>query len=126
MDTTNPKDLIGINKPNLNLVPPVLMVHAAKAMENGAKKFGPYNWRDKKVKGSIYVAAILRHVFAYMDGEEQAPDSGVHHLGHAAACIAILLDAKHGDNLIDDRPKPGPAPAVISQLTVDNKPANPV
>lgn len=117
MDKTNPKDKIGQLKPNLHLVPPVLIIHVAKAMENGSKKFGPANWRKNKVKGTIYISACLRHLMAYSDGEEHAKDSGVHHLAHAAACLGILLDAKETGNLIDDRPTPGVAAAVIERLT---------
>jgi hypothetical protein len=43
-------------------------------------------------------------LFAWFDGEEVASDSGVHHLGHAMACLAILLDAQETGNLVDDRP----------------------
>lgn len=117
MDESNPKDKIGQLKPNLHLVPPALIIHAAKAMENGAKKFGPYNWRVKKVRGTIYVSAALRHILSYLDGEDCADDSKVHHLGHAAACLGILLDAQETGNLIDDRPVKGAAAATIKRLT---------
>ena len=33
-----------------------------------------------------------------------AADSGVHHLGHAKACLSIVLDAQAYDCLCDDRP----------------------
>lgn len=116
-DTTNPKDLLGIKKPQLNLVPPALTIHVARAMENGAVKFGPFNWRDKKVKGTIYIAAALRHLLQYLDGEDCASDSQVHHLAHAAACLGIVLDAESCGCLIDDRPPKGPAAGLISKFT---------
>lgn len=116
-DSTNPKDKIGARKPNLHLIPPALWIHTAKAMENGAKKFSPYNWRENKVKGSIYVSAALRHLLSYLDGEDCASDSNVHHLGHAAACLGILLDAEATGNLIDDRPKAGQAAQLIEKFT---------
>lgn len=120
-DETNPKDLLGATKPNLHLVPPALTIHTAKAMENGAKKYGPYNWRSKKVRATIYLDGALRHIVSYLDGEERAPDSGVHHLGHAAACLGILLDALETGNLIDDRPTPGKAAQIIERETVKKK-----
>jgi hypothetical protein len=55
----------------------------------------------------VYVDAALRHLNAWFDGEQEASDSGVHHLGHARACMAILLDAEATGNLIDDRPAEG-------------------
>jgi len=71
---------------------------------NGADKYGPYNWRGNAVIASIYVDAAMRHLMQWFEGEEEAGDSLVHHLGHAIACCAILLDAQTTGNLIDDRP----------------------
>jgi hypothetical protein len=100
----NPKDILGAQKVSLSYLPPVAVLHAAHALMNGASKYGPYNWRDKAVRASIYVDACERHLNAWFDGEEEAADSGVHHLGHAIACLAILLDAQETGNLVDDRP----------------------
>lgn len=116
-DETNPKDLLGVRKPRLHLIPAAALLHEAKAMGNGSDKYGPYNWRKKKVKATIYVDATLRHLLAWLDGEEIAEDSGVHHLGHARACLGILLDAMESGNLVDDRPTAGPAAQIITRLT---------
>ena len=115
---TNPKDLIGIKKPQLWLVPPSALIHEAMAMKNGADKYGAYNWREKKVRVVIYIDAALRHLQQYLDGEDLATDSGVHHLGHARACCGIILDALETGNLIDDRPTKGKAPQLIERLTI--------
>jgi hypothetical protein len=122
----NPKDLIGIRKPpTLSVIPTAALLHMGKAMQNGAEKYGAYNWRDHPVKASIYVDAAMRHLLAWWDGERSADDSGVHHLGHAMACFAILCDAEEVDQLLDDRPgaqsgdshKEGPAPRIIQEYT---------
>jgi len=119
-DTTNPKDLVGSTKVSLSKFPSVALIHGAHAMMDGARKYGPYNWRDKKVQASIYVDAALRHLADWFDGEELAEDSQVHHLGHAIACCAILLDAQATDSLIDDRPindrTKGAVPRVLKEL----------
>lgn len=122
-DSTNPKDLIGQTKPQLHLVPPALTIHAAKAMENGAKKFGPYNWREKKVRMTVYISAAMRHLNSLLDGEDFASDSGVHHAAHAAACCGIILDALECKCLLDDRPLKGCAADLIARLTVTATPA---
>lgn len=122
-DQTNPKDLVGSKKPPLSLVPPALLIHAAQAMKNGASKYGPYNFRKTKVQAMIYVDAALRHILSWQDGEETAQDSGVHHLGHAAACLAILLDCQENNGLIDNRPVKGNAPAMLERLTDKAPPA---
>lgn len=113
---TNPKDLLGIKKVQLNLVPPSSIIYQALAMEDGAKKYGPYNWRENKVIASIYVAAAMRHLQQWYDGEELASDSQKPHLAHALACLGIIVDAKETGNLVDDRPLPGAASQLIARL----------
>lgn len=117
INSNNPKDRVGMKKPPLDLVPPSALIHMAMAMKNGALKYGPYNYRDEKVSARTYIAAAMRHLGQWLDREENAADSGVHHLGHAAACCAILLDAQSIDSLVDDRPKPGKASQLIAELT---------
>lgn len=86
-------------------------------MELGAAKYGAYNWRSKKVRRMVYLAAALRHLAADLDGEEIDSESGQPHLAHALACMAILLDARSTGNLIDDRPPKGAAAQTIRDTT---------
>lgn len=116
-DTTNPKDLLGFKKPPLRLVPAALIIQTARAMALGAKKYGPYNWRDKKVRRTVYLEAAMRHILCALDGEDLDPESGVPHEAHAAACMGIILDAMQIDAMIDDRPLPGAAAKLISAHT---------
>jgi hypothetical protein len=113
---TNPKDLLGMKKVNLHLVPPSSIIYQALAMEDGAKKYGPYNWRQNKVVATIYVDAAMRHLMAWLDGEENAADSGKPHLAHALACLGIIVDAKETGNLVDNRPTAGAAGDLIARL----------
>ncbi len=119
-DDTNPKDLIGQRKVQLHLVPSSVIVRVATAMMDGAKKYGPYNWRAKKVRATVYLSAAERHHRSWLDGETYAPDSGVHHLAHAAACYAIIIDAEDTGNLIDDRPLPGATARLLAELTTES------
>ena len=100
----NPKDLLGSKKADATKVPAVAIAWESLAMMDGAGKYAPYNWRANKVVASIYIAACKRHLDAWFEGEEEAEDSGCHHLGHARACLGILLDAQATGNLLDDRP----------------------
>jgi hypothetical protein len=113
---TNPKDLVGLKKVDLSLVPGIASFHEAHAMMDGARKYGPYNWRGNAVVARIYVAAAIRHLQYWAAGEEKAKDSGVHHLGHARACLGILLDAQATGNLIDDRAKSAELVAALDAL----------
>jgi hypothetical protein len=111
----NPKQIYGDKKAKVQLVPPALTLGAAVALAEGAEKYGAYNWRDLKVESLTYCGAILRHLYAYMDGEDLDPESeaGKSHLQGIAGCIAILLDATEGGFLLDNRPARGPAPLLV-------------
>ena len=115
-NTVNPKDLLEVKKVSFSKLPAVAIAHGAHAMMDGARKYGPYNWRDKNVIASIYIDAALRHLLDWFEGEEEAADSEVHHLGHAIACCAILLDAQETGNLIDDRPVNEKTKAVLTKV----------
>ena len=114
---TNPKTKYGKAKPAIGLIPGPALLHIADAFGDGAQKYGPANWRVDPVSASTYINAALRHLYSWFDGEELAEDSGVHHLGHAAACLAIVLDAQAQGTLVDDRPNPGKTSELIKALT---------
>lgn len=101
---TNPKDMVGVTKLMLNLCSPIAKAYWAMAQFAGMLKYGAWNWRAAGVRTSIYLAAMQRHLDAYMSGEEHDPVDGTHHLGNIMACAAILLDAKAAGKLTDDRP----------------------
>ena len=112
----NPKDKIGIKKVPMGLLPPAGKIYGAMAFKDGARKYGPYNWRSAKVIMSIYLDAIERHLMAIRDGEDIATDSGVPHLGHIIADASLLADAIEGGWLEDDRPPKGPGPAILDRF----------
>lgn len=112
----NPKDEAGSRKAPLQYVPPALVIEASKALEQGAMKYGPYNWRTgPRITLSLYLAAIERHLLAFQDGEDNAPDSGISHIGHIAATCGVILDALACGNLLDDRIK-GPGATLLEQM----------
>jgi len=113
-DITNPKDLLGSKKVPLGLLPAAGKIYGAMAMKNGADKYGPYNWREKKVRITIYLDAIERHLLALRDGEDKDRESGLPHLAHIIASASIIADAVEGGFAMDDRPKPGPAADVMA------------
>jgi dTDP-D-glucose 4,6-dehydratase len=113
----NPKSVFGVKKPPLCLVPSTAVIHAAMAFKDGAKRYGPYDWREKTVSAMVYLHAAERHQKLYLDGEDIDPISGVHHLGHAIACLSIILDAAEVGNLIDDRPPSAPTGDLLRRLS---------
>lgn len=119
--TPNPKDLVGRSKPDLALVSGTMLAHMASGLADGAVKYGVGNWREIPVEARTYISAAQRHLTAWMDREEYASDSGVHHLGHALATIGIVLDALACGTLIDNRARAGGSAATFSDLTARRK-----
>lgn len=115
LNPPNPKQRYGDMKSAMQLVPPALTIGAARALKEGAAKYGAYNWRNSKVELMTYLGAIQRHEAAIRDGEDVDPESktGKLHIDGIAACAAIILDAYHGGFLIDNRPPKGPAPDLL-------------
>ncbi len=114
---TNPKDAIGSDKLPLHLWPETATVMGTLGMLDGMLKYGRANWRVAGVRATIYIDAVKRHVNAYAEGEDLDPDSGVPHLAHALACLAILVDAGAADMLTDDRQYPGGYRSLVEELT---------
>jgi hypothetical protein len=106
---TNPKDLVGVKKAALRFVPPALAIEASGPMADGAEKYGPFNWRAEPVEVVGYIEAVFRHLYAYLDGQDNAEDSGHSHIGHAIAGLGIVADAASYGTLIDNRYHAGPA-----------------
>ena len=101
----NPKTRAGgMNKLGMHLIPPTALAHVALAFTDGGLKYQPYNWRQEKITASVYYGAMLRHIFAWWEGEDLAEDSGAHHLAHAICCMMMILDTMDTDMLQDNRP----------------------
>lgn len=114
---SNPKDMIGSNKLPLHLWPTTATALGCVALLDGALKYGRSNFRAVGVRASIYCDAAARHLAAYLEGEDCDPDSGVPHLGHVLACVAILVEAEAAGNLTDDRMFPTNYREFVDQLT---------
>lgn len=89
----------------------------ALGLLDGALKYGRTNWRATPVRASIYVDAARRHLAAWYEGEDADRDSGIPHLGHALACLAILVDADACHTLLDDRQFQGGYRKLLEKLT---------
>ncbi len=93
-------------KPMMALVPSKAILEVGKLMSFGAKKYAAHNW----LGGIAYLrlaSAALRHLLAWISGEEKDPESELSHLAHCACCILMLLEftVTERDSL-DDRYKP--------------------
>lgn len=127
----NPKELDSSHKVPVSLFPATAVIAGAFVMNLGNQMAGrtPLNWRDKPVKNTSYVSAVMRHLEKYMDGEDNDPDlsersdQDVSHLWAALSSLAIMIDAQECGKLLDTRPPKGGAARMLARLTKEKKEA---
>ena len=90
-------------KPNLSRLPLAPLLETAAGLEEGARKYGPWNWRGEQVNETIYADAAIRHLMQFIAGEDIDPDSGLPHVTKAIAGLLILRDAQMHNCSVDDR-----------------------
>lgn len=86
----------------LNLLSTEALNQTAAVLKFGAQKYAEHNWR-KGFTWSRPLAAAMRHLTAFNDGEDKDPESGLSHLAHAACCIMFLLEFEKTHPELDDR-----------------------
>jgi hypothetical protein len=70
-----------------DLIPPTALLAVAKAMGEGGKKYGDWNWQGLPMENLLNHA--MRHIVLYMEGDRDED-----HLGHAAAGLLMAKDAE--------------------------------
>lgn len=85
-------------KVDYTLLPLDALEEEARVWMAGEIKYGRYNW--EKLWGEdtprVSMASALRHIFAYLGGEEYDPETGLHHLAHARCNCAMGI--RHTNN----------------------------
>jgi hypothetical protein len=101
---SNPKYALGVKKVPLHCIPSGPVLEMGLAMMEGGRKYGTHNYRAIGVRTSTYYDAVMRHLIAWWEGEDIDPDSGIHHVVKAMACLLVLRDSMLMGNCEDDRP----------------------
>ena len=83
--------------------PPEIQRGMARAFGYGAGKYGRWNWMGGLAVSRL-LAACLRHLLAWFWEETLDPESGLSHLDHAAASLAMLMETVVRRSDLDDRP----------------------
>jgi hypothetical protein len=94
------------NKTNWSLMPFEAVEEINKVLDFGANKYAEWNWtKGGGMNHSRVINSCLRHIFAYMRGEDKDPESGLSHLAHAGCNILFLLYYKKYPEIFnkDDR-----------------------
>ena len=90
-------------KPPLFYNPPEIQRGMARAFGYGGDKYGRWNWISG-LAASRLLAACMRHLLAWWWEETVDPESGLSHLDHAAASLAMLMETVVRRKEFDDRP----------------------
>ena len=87
-----------------DLLPADAMDEVTRVYGFGASKYDDHNWLKGYAWG-LSLGALIRHVFAFMRGEDRDPESGLYHLAHATFhCLALMTFAMRGLGTDDRRP----------------------
>jgi hypothetical protein len=98
-DKHEPGAKFDAGKPAFGLVDPWFLLEMAAVMTYGAEgKYAADNWR-KGLSVIRNLSAAGRHILRWSLGERNAPDSGLHHLAHAAVDLSFC--AWTAENLPD-------------------------
>ena len=89
-------------KADMSLLSPIAMLRIAEVMTFGKKKYSAHNWRGGFI-WSRPAAAAIRHIFAWLGGEDKDPETGLSHLAHCACCLMFLLEFETTKPELDDR-----------------------
>jgi hypothetical protein len=95
-------------KPDLSLISSIWITGVARVLTFGKRKYDAHNWR-KGIQRSRLIAAALRHIFAYLNGEDLDPETGELHLYHASCCLMFASEMHETRPDLDDRYKKGNA-----------------
>ena len=85
------KDSLSQNKSIPSAIPPEFILGLGDVLAIGQVKYGRFNWAKCPTnKLYLYEDALLRHVLAYLSGEEFDEETGLCHLYHAGCNLAFL------------------------------------
>lgn len=92
-------------KPTYELLPLELLSDVNRVLQHGAAKYGIRNWCKKDgFKLSRCYNALLRHMIAWWNGEDNDPETGVSHLAHAMCNLLFMMYHFKNNKQSDDRP----------------------
>lgn len=93
-------------KPDYSLLSAHSLEEIAKVMTYGKRKYSAHNWRIG-ISNSRLFSAAMRHLWAWMRGEDFDSETKLSHLAHAGCCVMMLLENIQLRPELDDRWEPG-------------------
>lgn len=92
----------GMKPERYGLIPTEALAEVARVYGYGSEKYDDNNWR-KGYRWGLSYDALQRHINAFWGGEELDPESGLHHLAHAAFHLFALMTYSEEGLGTDDR-----------------------
>lgn len=85
------------------LLPWPALEGVANVLGFGAKKYAPWNWYQG-IAYSRCLGAAIRHIFQFLSGEDDDPETGLSHIDHAIAELMFVSTfVKERRHQLDDR-----------------------
>lgn len=79
-----------------------LMEDMVRVMEYGTRKYARDNWRKGLPVQQIF-DSLMRHMTAFMLGEDNDPETGLSHIAHAQCNLMFLMHTVKNRTDLDDR-----------------------
>lgn len=95
----------GSKPERFDLLPWDALEEVARVYAMGSRKYEPHNWA-RGYAYSLSIAALVRHVSKFVQGEDTDGESGLHHLAHAVFHCCSLMAFKLRNRGTDDRWRP--------------------
>lgn len=89
-------------KVRMELLSRIYLWGVAAVLTYGARKYESHGWR-KGIARTRLIGGALRHLTAYMDGEDNDPETGICHLFHASCMIMFASEDHYLRPALDDR-----------------------
>lgn len=90
------------NKPEWQLVHFPSLEPMVRVLMFGAEKYEADNWKKGYPIRRTY-GSLMRHMVAFMEGENDDPESGLPHLGHAMCNLLFMQYMMDNMEEYDDR-----------------------
>lgn len=89
-------------KPDLTMIDPQFLREISLVLAKGARKYERDNWRHG-TQHQRRIASALRHIMAWVEGEDIDPELGTPHLANAATNLMFVMYWARTGRGTDDR-----------------------
>lgn len=124
MKKVDPKQACAVKKVTFDNVPITLQILATLGADNGALKYGQWNWlklEDGSMSIMTYLNALQRHLTLFRAGQDNTSDTDIHNLDSMIAGLAVVRDAMIFGKVVDDRTKLSEDQIVILEKLINKE-----